>query len=69
MNGTGKARLKASLKWRKSSHSEIDECVELALDGSTLWLRDSKDPDGPVIRMPSAGREVFAAALRGLIEG
>ncbi|MFG2018932.1 DUF397 domain-containing protein [Actinomadura geliboluensis] len=69
MRESGKARRRASLRWRKSSHSEIDECVEVSLDGRVLFLRDSKDPDGPVIRMAPAAREAFAAALRQFIDG
>lgn len=69
MRTSGKVRRTASLRWRKSTHSEIDECVEVSLDGRTLFLRDSKDPDGPVIRMAPAAREAFAAALRRFIDG
>lgn len=69
MRESGKVRRAASLRWRKSSHSEIDECVEISLDGRALLLRDSKDPDGPVIRMAPAAREAFAAALRQFIDG
>lgn len=69
MHTSGKMRRTASLRWRKSSHSEINECVEVSLDGRTLFLRDSKDPEGPVIRMAPAAREAFAAALRRFIDG
>lgn len=37
-------------RWRKSSHSnETATCVELA--GDLDALRDSKNPDGPVLRV------------------
>ncbi|MFI0371036.1 DUF397 domain-containing protein [Actinomadura sp. 1N219] len=38
-------------KWRKSSHSASNggDCVELALLPSTVAVRDSKDPNGPVL--------------------
>ncbi|QKW33814.1 DUF397 domain-containing protein [Actinomadura sp. NAK00032] len=38
--------------WRKSSYSGGDtgQCVELANLGTTLGVRDSTDPDGPVLR-------------------
>lgn len=68
MNGTGKARAQ-TLRWRKSTLSQIDECVEVAVDGSVLCLRDSKDPDGPVLRVPSPIRAAFAASVRALAEG
>ncbi|WP_119731817.1 DUF397 domain-containing protein [Thermomonospora amylolytica] len=43
-NADGKA-------WRKSSHSGGDhgDCVELAAVRNVLAVRDSKDPDGPVL--------------------
>ncbi|MFF5257649.1 DUF397 domain-containing protein [Actinomadura viridis] len=38
-------------RWRKSSHSGSlsGECVEAAGAGNSVALRDSKDPDGPVL--------------------
>lgn len=36
--------------WRKSSHSGgNNECVELAFIGGVGAIRDSKNPDGPVL--------------------
>ncbi|MFF4241473.1 DUF397 domain-containing protein [Actinomadura geliboluensis] len=38
--------------WRKSSHSGSNggDCVELAdMAGAVVAVRDSKDPDGPVL--------------------
>jgi len=46
------------LTWRKSSHSTGTDgnCVEIAaLPARGRAVRDSKDPDGPVIRL-SAGQ-------------
>ncbi|MES9602871.1 MULTISPECIES: DUF397 domain-containing protein [Actinomadura] len=38
-------------KWRKSSHSTSNggNCVELADVAGAVAVRDSKDPDGPVL--------------------
>jgi hypothetical protein len=36
--------------WFKSSRSGAGECVEVAFVGDAVWVRDSKDPDGPVLR-------------------
>jgi hypothetical protein len=53
--------------WRKSSHS-VDNggnCVELAgASGRLVAVRDSKDPDGPVLLMePSTLRAAVRAAM------
>ncbi|WP_207393931.1 DUF397 domain-containing protein [Actinomadura formosensis] len=51
--------------WRKSSHSSSqgDECVELANLGTVVAVRDSKDPDGPKLRM---GRDEFTDLIATL---
>ncbi|MFG2088925.1 MULTISPECIES: DUF397 domain-containing protein [unclassified Spirillospora] len=44
-------------KWRKSTHSGPNggECVELAdVAGAAVAVRDSKDPDGPVLLLTRA---------------
>ncbi|MGI5468738.1 DUF397 domain-containing protein [Streptomyces sp. CA-132043] len=47
------------IRWRKSSYStnEGGECVEVAALPAAVAIRDSKDPDGPVL---TAGPGVFA---------
>jgi hypothetical protein len=37
------------LQWRKSTASGLNGCVEVAADGNTVLVRDSKDPTGPVL--------------------
>ena len=47
----------AGLSWRKSSHSGSNggDCVELAdAAGAVVAVRDSKDPDGPVLLLTRA---------------
>lgn len=41
----------AALPWRKSTHSASNggDCVELAGVPGVVVVRDSKDPDGPVL--------------------
>jgi hypothetical protein len=49
----------SNLQWRKSSHSgsQSGTCVELAQAGPVIAVRDSKDPDGPVLLLePSQWR-------------
>ena len=51
-------RHRADAGWRKSSYSGVNECVELNTDG----IRDSKDPNGPVI-------DCTNEVLRTLVDG
>jgi len=39
--------------WRKSSFSNETECVEVASDGRTVGIRDSKRPDGGELTVPA----------------
>ncbi|GLZ05943.1 hypothetical protein Acsp03_34090 [Actinomadura sp. NBRC 104412] len=53
--------------WRKASRSGENggDCVELAGVGGVVGVRDSKDPDGPVLLVtPAALREAVQAAAR-----
>lgn len=51
------------LRWRKSSYSSSSgpDCVELAYVPDMIAVRDSKDPDGPVLGFRPA---TFAAFLK-----
>lgn len=44
---TGRER--HALTWRKSSFSGASNCVEVATSGDLVFIRDSKDPEGPVL--------------------
>ncbi|WP_086663667.1 DUF397 domain-containing protein [Lentzea kentuckyensis] len=51
--------------WRKSSYSgQTGDCVEV--DGSLLWLRDSKNPDGGRIKLTSGFIAAVKAGSSGL---
>ncbi len=53
--------------WRKSSRSGgSGDCVEVAIAGDTIGVRDSKDPEGPVLRF---GRSEWQAFLEGIDAG
>ena len=53
--------------YRKSSFSADNGCVELAdLGDGVVGVRDSKDPDGPVLRLD---RSAVAAWLAGARAG
>ena len=53
--------------WRKSSRSGgSGDCVEVAIAGDTIGVRDSKDPEGPVLRF---SRSEWQALLEGIDAG
>ncbi|GAA0282916.1 DUF397 domain-containing protein [Actinomadura nitritigenes] len=56
-------------QWRKSSRSATSDntnCVEVAQLARNIGVRDSKDPAGPKIALPSAGfRALVDAVKRG----
>lgn len=56
-----------NVTWRKSSYSGSNggNCVEVAaLPGSSLAVRDSKNPDGPVLTFSRAEWRTFTTALK-----
>lgn len=58
--------------WFKSSYSggANTECVEVAAVGGRALVRDSKDPDGPVLAFSSAEWGAFVDEVRaGRVEG
>lgn len=53
--------------WRKSSHSTGDEdsdCVEVALVNGRPALRDSKDPDGPILSFTATEWTAFLTTIK-----
>ncbi|MBA9002849.1 DUF397 domain-containing protein [Thermomonospora cellulosilytica] len=58
----------ANATWRKSTRSQgsTGNCVELARLPGTLAIRDSKNPNGPILLLtPRAARQTAAAVKRG----
>ena len=53
-------------QWRKSSTSEGGDCVEVAQIRDGIGVRDSKDPDGPVLRF---NRREWMVFLQGAKKG
>ncbi|MEO3744306.1 DUF397 domain-containing protein [Plantactinospora sp. B5E13] len=55
----------ADLVWRKSSRSGSDaNCVEVAELPSAVAVRDSKDPDGPVLVFAAGPWAAFVAGTQ-----
>lgn len=52
------------LVWRKSRMSTTSDCVEVAFAGSTILLRHSKDPAGPVLAFTAREWTAFLAGVR-----
>jgi hypothetical protein len=50
--------------WRKSSYSSSEaNCVQVALGGPAIGVRDSKHPDGPVLAVPSGCWSSFLCGI------
>ncbi|MBP8537610.1 DUF397 domain-containing protein [Streptomyces sp. MK37H] len=59
----------SSPEWRKSSHSsDQGNCVEVADIPGRMAIRDSKNPDGPVLLLsPAAFGDFVTAAANGTL--
>ena len=57
----------SSAEWRKASYSNSNggACVEVARNlPGVVAVRDSKDPEGPVLAFARADWDTFTAAVR-----
>ncbi|TDD80864.1 DUF397 domain-containing protein [Actinomadura darangshiensis] len=53
------------VRWRKSTHSNNGgSCVEAATLGRAYLVRDSKDPNGPVLALACSDWASFLDALK-----
>jgi Domain of unknown function (DUF397) len=60
------ARVADGVTWRKSTRSAANgNCVEVARLAGEIAVRDSKDPDGAVLRFSNAAWRGFIASVRG----
>ncbi len=56
----------SAVDWHRSSYSNHQgACVEVAFAAGGVWVRDSKDPAGPVV---CVGTREWSAFLRRLCE-
>jgi hypothetical protein len=53
-------------RWRTSSFSNTGNCVQVRHDDSVIQVRDSKNPDGPVLAFT---RPEWDAFLKGVYNG
>ena len=53
-----------SLVWRKSSRSNSTGCLEFAAKDGSVFIRDTKDRDGPVLRFSILEWELFLSGVR-----
>jgi hypothetical protein len=52
-------------QWRKSTHSSgSGQCVEVARLPEAIAVRDSKDPDGPVLTLTPQAWRSFTGQLK-----
>ena len=54
-----------ALPWRKAAASTANgNCVELAPTPDGVAMRDSKDPDGPILRLTREGMAALLASAK-----
>jgi hypothetical protein len=54
----------AELTWRKSSWSAAQNCVSVAMGNNAVFVRDSKDPNGPFLKLTSGQWDAFLKNIR-----
>ena len=52
------------ITWHKSAASNSGGCVEMAIAGGSVLIRDSQNPDAPVLRVSAAAWPVFLTSAR-----
>ena len=50
--------------WRRSSRSQYNSCVEVRFVGDRVPLRNSRDPDGPVLVFTAPEWDAFVAGVK-----
>jgi hypothetical protein len=51
------------VRWRRSTRCGTSKCVEVATDGGSVLIRDSKDPEGPVLTFSAAEWTAFKTGV------
>jgi Domain of unknown function (DUF397) len=53
-----------TIRWRKSTYSDVGDCVEVAGIAPVVAVRDSKDPEGPRLALSAAEWTAFARRIK-----
>jgi hypothetical protein len=57
------------MQWRKSVRSKDGDCVEVAYTTEAVYVRDSKDPGGPVLSFtPTAWQDLLDRVRAGELD-
>jgi hypothetical protein len=51
-------------RWRKSSRSQFNNCVEVCFVDDRVQERNSRDPDGPVLVFTAPEWDAFVAGVK-----
>jgi Domain of unknown function (DUF397) len=51
-------------RWRRSTRCEGGQCLEVAVLGNRVAVRDSADPNGAILTFPAAQWAGFLHAIR-----
>jgi hypothetical protein len=51
--------------WRTSTLCDLNGCVEVALLGDRVAVRDAKDRAGPILQFTASEWEAFVGGVRG----
>lgn len=62
MNGQFENWVRAHAVFAKSTHSEGGDCVEVTRT-EVVGVRNSKDPDGPMLLLTRSGWDAFASGM------
>jgi hypothetical protein len=54
-----------SISWRKASACHQGSCIEVAQINDSIAIRDSKDPDGPILLYSSEEWKTFLSGAKG----
>lgn len=62
MNGQFESWVRAHATFTKSTFSEGKDCVEVTRT-EVIGVRNSKDPDGPMLLLTKSGWDAFASGM------